>query len=56
MDVVSASFDIITATDASELAACCDFATIPALEIVRVVKLGGNRDCYYKQNLTAKYP
>ena len=37
-DVISAGFDIVAATDISELATCGDFAAVPALEIAGVVK------------------
>ena len=55
LDVGSAGFDIITATDVSELATCGDFTAIPALEIVSVVEIGVERECHYKQDLTAKF-
>ena len=43
MDVVAAAFDIVTAADVFELATCGDFAAVPALEVVRVVKVRDNR-------------
>ena len=55
LNVISAAFDIVAATDISELATCGDFAAVPALEVVRVVELGVERErCYCKQYLTAK--
>ena len=39
LDIVSAGFDIVTATDVFELATCGDFAAVPALEIVRIVEV-----------------
>ena len=51
LDLVSASFDIVAATDVSELAACGDFVAIPALEIVWVVKVRSNRERCCKQKL-----
>ena len=52
LDIISAGFDIVTATDISVLATCGDLSATPALEIVRVVELGVERKhCYCKQNL-----
>ena len=52
LDVVSASFDIVAATDIPKLAACGDFAAVPALEIVWVVKVRSNRERCCKQKLS----
>ena len=43
LDGGSVGFDIVAATDISELAASCDFAAIPSLEVARVVEVRGNR-------------
>ena len=43
LDVGSAGFDIVTTTDISELATRGDFAAVPALEIVSVVEIGGDK-------------
>ena len=43
LNVISAAFDIVAAADISELATFGDFVAIPALEVVRVLKVRGNR-------------
>ena len=43
LDGGSVGFDIVAATDISELAASGDFAAIPSLEVARVVEARGNR-------------
>ena len=52
LDVVSASFDIVAAADVSELTTSSDFVAIPALEIVRVVKVRSNQESCCKQKLS----
>ena len=52
LDVVSAAFDIVAATDIPELATSSDFAAVPALKIVRVAESYVNRERCYKWNLT----
>ena len=42
LDVIPFAFDIVTAADFPVLAACGDFAAVPALEIVRIVEVRGN--------------
>ena len=41
LNVVSNGFDIVAAADISILAACGDFATAPALEVVRIAEVCG---------------
>ena len=44
MQFVSAAFDIVAATDISELAARGDFTTTPALEVARVLEVRSDRE------------